>query len=404
VLLPTLLLFATGAPQRHRAVLGVACLVLLAASVAAGSRGGWLALAAGGAIGVLLARRSSLRIEWKLGWVLLAAAIVTALAGALVQHEPQNALTASLDARSTISRFDLYHLAVAGISVASLPLGSGYLSFYYLLEAARGSIADYQGSITYFVHNDYLQTVLELGAAGLAGLLAVVVLPQIGAWRAARAQRTGHPRLVAALAAALASMAVHALVDFPFYVPLCLAMYGIAAGLLDSLCTAEEGVRLPRMLKAAVAALGIWVLAMPAAAQVSAGYAHRQWRDAQPQSAAYWFEVARRVEPRDWRYHWYAGQFWYAQAMEAHKPEAAHLADAAFAAGDAANPREVRNLLGRIAVHTRLRTLLAAPVDAGILAAWCDRAVMLAPMDPQVKAEVAFVETRFGRAPREGRR
>jgi hypothetical protein len=232
-----------------------------------------------------------------------------------------------------------------------------------------------------------LQTLLELGIPGLAGLLALVALPQARAWRVVPVLGPDQKLMVVALAAALGSMATHALVDFPFYIPVCLLIYGAAAGLLDSLLAAGAGVRLPRVLAVAAGTLGLWVLATPVAAQAAAGYAHRQWQAAHGQSAAYWFEVARRIEPRDWRYHWYAGQFWYAQAQASKKPEAARLADAAFAAGFAANPREVRNLLGRISTHVRLRALLAASADNATLREWADHALALAPLDPAVKAE-----------------
>ena len=139
------------------------------------------------------------------------------------------------------------------------------------------------------------------------------------------------PAIVAA-SAALASMAAHALVDFTFYVPICLLMYGAGMGFLDTRLSSAGADhtqpslpkgRLRRGAFAALATLAAWALATPVAAQAAAGYAHRQWQAARGESAAYWFEVARRVEPRDWRYHWYAGQFWYAQAQANRKPEAA---------------------------------------------------------------------------------
>jgi hypothetical protein len=217
-----------------------------------------------------------------------------------------------------------------------------------------------------------------------------------------------------ALAAAIGTMAIHALVDFPFYIPVCLLIYGTALGLVDSIllgsgCTkpwrlplgpASMGVK--RAAIAAAGTLAVWVLAVPAAAEAAADYGHRQWRAARGESAAYWLEVARRIEPRDWRYHWYAGQFWFAQAQAGANPTAARLADASFAAGDAANPREVSNLLGRIATHRRLRSLLAAPADARAMRDWADRAVKLAPLDPAVRAETALALKQFGPSPSEG--
>lgn len=375
VLLPALAVFAWG---RRSVALTIAVGVLFAGLVAAGSRGAWLAAAAGSAVAVLVARRAGFRAP------LASLAAGAAVAGALVGGG------ALLNVASSISRVDLYGLALRAIAPANLLTGSGYLGFYYLLESARGVAIDYgTGTTTYFVHNDYLQTLLELGVPGLAGVLALVVLPQVKAWRAA-AGPSPDPKLVAvALSGAAAAMACHALVDFPFYVPVCLLMYGGAVGVLDSL--QGSGARTPGALVAAGTALGLWVLLTPLVAHTAAHYAERQWRLARGESAAYWFEVARRIEPRDWRYHWYAGQFWHMQAGANRNPEAARLADAAFEAGFAANPREVRNLLGRISTHVRLRSLLAAPADSRTLREWAARALALAPEDRVAQAESRLV-------------
>lgn len=379
ILLPALAVFVWG---RRRVGLAMVVCVLIVALIATGSRGAWLAAAAGSAIAVLIARRAGFRSPG--AWAVAASGLL--LGGVVLLSGSW-----SLDIVSSISRLDLYGLALRGIAPASLVTGSGYLGFYYLLESARGSGIEYGDALTtYFVHNDYLQTLLELGIPGLACLIALAGLPQLQAWRASGL--VPDRRLTAvALSGGLASMAVHALVDFPFYVPVCLLLYGGAVGLLDALQASTGGMRVPRVLVTAGTALGMWVLLTPLAAQAAAGYADRQWRLARGESAAYWFEVARRIESRDWRYHWYAGQFWHAQAAANRRPEAARLADAAFAEGFAANPREVRNLLGRISTHVRLRNLLAAPADPATLRQWADRALVLAPQDRAVQAERRLV-------------
>jgi hypothetical protein len=208
----------------------------------------------------------------------------------------------------------------------------------------------------------------------LLGLLGIAAWPLLAARRLAPKLRAAPAErlILVALAAALGSMAAHAVVDFPFYIPVCLMMYGSALGLLDSMLLRASGDETPRTgahalmrvrgaVVAGAATLALWILITPVAAQAAAGYAHRQWRAAFGESAAYWFEVARRLEPRDWRYHWYAGQFWFAEAAQNRKPEAARLADRAFSDGYAANAREKRNLLGLIATHRELRALLPAP-------------------------------------------
>jgi len=284
-------------------------------------------------------------------------------------------------------------------------VGSGYLSFFYRLQQVKADIAGYENGITYFVHNDYLQTLLELGLPGLLGLLALVLAPLALAWRAA-------PRIgidlragltCAGVFSALVATAVHAAVDYPFYVPICLLLYGAAAGVLDSILRAggTAGVRLASVVRATmlrrlagvgVATLCLWVLLIPMAAEAAASYAQTRWRAADAERAAYWFEAARRISPADWRYHWYAGQFWSAVAAANSNHRAAVLAVGAFAAGDAANPREVRNLLGLIAAHRQLHAILPAPADSGTLRKWTERALVLAPLDQEVLAERARLQ------------
>ena len=421
VLVPGLVLVLTG--KRH-ALLMAALVFLLAAEFSAQSRGGWLGLAVGGLIAFPLARRCGIVVERSaflvllamllLGWLL--STLAPALGSLSVSRTPSPAfsMVGDLASQSAADRIELYKLAWRSISSSSLMTGFGYLGYYYLLEAGRAGIAAYEQSATYFVHNDYLQTLLELGVPGLAGLLFIVAFPLIAAWRVAPRigiDPTASVILVAAVAA-LSSMAVQAFVDFPFYIPICLLLYGVALGILDRLVwSTEPGDRHTRdaptlrrkfsnAAAAAAVTVTVWTLAMPAVAEMAAGHAHRQWRAAQGESAAYWYEVARRLEPRDWRYHWYMGQFWLAQAVQNRKPEAAQLADQAFADGIAANPREVQNLLGRITMHRALRTLLSAPADRSTVIEWSERAVELAPDNSLVRMERMLVLKELGSSSR----
>jgi hypothetical protein len=99
------------------------------------------------------------------------------------------------------------------------------------------------------------------------------------------------------------------------------------------------------------------------------------------------------LEPADWRYHWYAGQFWDGQASVSGKREAARLAAQAYAAGFEANPLEVRNLLGKISVHRRHRGSLDAPAELATLQAWLAQAEALAPLNGDVRRERGLAGT-----------
>jgi len=409
LLVPGLVLVALG--ERRWSL--VAALSMLTIALAASlSRGGWLALLAAGGIAFVFARRARLTMSppgvpivaavlllgCGAGWLLNMTMESTALGASVATTQP---------AASFHSRLELYALAVSGIRWPDVMLGNGYQSFYYLLETGREAVPSYTGKATYFVHDDYLQTLLELGIPGLAGLLLLVIVPFRQCWRAIPAASPGEQRALVAVIAAIASMAIHALADFPFFIPFCILMYCVALGLLDASCslTRSEELRLPnyfvppaparRIVVAAVGTIAAWILLVPAAAEAAAAYAEKQWRAANGERAAYWFEVARRLDPRDWRYHWYAGQFWTAQAQARGDPASARLADTALAAAQAANSREVRPLYSRILLHTRLRKVLANPVDAQTLRAWAAHAAELAPTDPGVLAGKARVFEQF---------
>jgi hypothetical protein len=299
------------------------------------------------------------------------------------------------------SRVELYRLALA--AAAEHPwLGAGYLGFRSLLEVHRAEVPSYATeNITYFVHDDYLQTLIELGVPGLLALLALIVVPFWRA-RASDATRTDVVSRYAPLAG-IATMAIHALGDFPFYVPVCLLGFGILVGHVDAATAAEtRSVRLPAAparlaLLVSAVALAI-VLLPPPLAEAAAAYGNRSWRHADAESAAYGFELARRLEPRDWRYHWYAGQFWYAQA-QAGNAAAAPLADQAFAAAIAANAQEPRPLLSRIATQMRFAAWLEHPQAAATLRDWAERALALAPLNPAVRRDHAAALERLSRTP-----
>jgi hypothetical protein len=402
-LAPALVMLAWGQSRWLWGALGAVLAAGLAATL---SRGGLLALACGLLVTLVIARRQGWRLEprgaFAAGIALAAGWAIAALAPEFVRLLPAEPGSASAplahsmlgaEAReSSVGRLELYALALGALEGRFLA-GIGYLGFNAVLEAGRHAVPSYGADgVTYFAHNDYLQTFVELGVPGLAALAAMALLPVLILHRREQGER--HRRLIPlAMLSALATMAAHAAVDFPFYVPLCLLLFGLALGALDRVL-APEGALQPRWQTPRARLTGIGIatvvavlLVPPVAAEAAAGKANREWRAGQGESAAYWFEVARRIERRDWRYHWYAGQFWLAQAASGGKPEAARLAEASFAAGAAANPRDVNNLLGRIATHRRFAGLLEQPADAGTLRGWVERAAALAPLNPQVLAE-----------------
>ncbi|MGH8745278.1 MAG: O-antigen ligase family protein, partial [Burkholderiales bacterium] len=299
---------------------------------------------------------------------------------------------------SSLSRLELYAVAVEAYRAHPL-LGSGYLTFPYVLERHRAEVPSYgSDQVTYFVHNDYLQLLLETGPLGPLFLCALGILPFALGLRAVRQLRAEQRVHALAAIAGLATMSTHALVDFPFYVPACLVLFGALLGALDRLL-AEAGVgrlpvlalprvpRVPRAARTGAIMLAAFFLAQPVAAEGAAFWGQRQLGIGRSLSAAYWLQVASRLQPRDWRYHWYLGQFWQGQAFAGGSVDAVRFALREFDAGLRANPLEVRDLVGRIATYRLLGERLEAPASAAALDAWSREALAMAPLMPLVRRE-----------------
>ncbi len=398
VLAPLLVRLAYGEPRR--ALLGLA-LLLATALACTSSRGGVIALAGGVLAASLLFRRAP---SWR-GAALVSGVLVAGAAAAVVAMQlpgwlgssgagGQNQLqsVATTLAPTLASRRELYELAFSAAGKHPW-LGSGYLFFNSLLEAQRAHVPSYASqNITYFVHDDYLQVLLELGLPGLLALLALVALP---GWLALRSHLRDDDRLaVHAALAGIATMAIHALGDFPFYVPLCLVLFGVLLGQIDRLLEGQlsssgrQSGRAARWRTIGIATLLVVLLVPPPLAEAAAAYGEHKWHAGAGQPAAYGFELAWRLQPLDWRYRWYAGQFWYAQAI-AGNANAAPLADQAFAAAVAANPRDPRPLLARLATQMRFGPMLGDRQPAVVLRAWADHALALAPLNPSVRRDHA---------------
>jgi hypothetical protein len=196
-------------------------------------------------------------------------------------------------------------------------------------------------------------------------------------------------------------MGFHALVDFPFYIPVCLVLYGALLGSLDrrlgeghtSAARPSNAATWFRVARTGLVVLAAVILLRPVAAEAAAEWGLSRSTAGHSQSAAFWLEAARRLEPADWRYHWYAGQFWDGQASVSGRREAARLAAQAYAAGFEANRLEVRNLLGKISVHRRHGKLLDMPADSLTQATWMAQAEALAPFNDAVRRERELLGT-----------
>jgi len=408
VLLPAAVWLLWGGGGRVFAALVA---LLVAASLAALSRGAWVGATAGAGAALLLGAR--LPRPGARAWRRLGAALGAGLLLALAIRIPlpgsahgESAPGAPAPLESSLSRLELY--AVSWQAYRARPLaGTGYLTFPYALERHRAEVPSYGADhVTYFAHNDYLQLLQETGPLGLLALAALALLPFGLARRALARLGPEHKTHAVAAVAGLAAMSVHALVDYPFYVPACLVLFGALLGGLDRLLAAAGVGRvparalppLPRAARIALALVAAFIVAQPVAAEGAAFWGGRQLGAGRSLAAAYWLNVASRLQPRDWRYHWYLGQFWQGQAFAGGGAEAVRLALRQFDAGLRANPLEVRNLLGRIATYRLLGQQLSRPASAAELDAWSRQALAMAPLMPQARRERARVLEHIGKA------
>ena len=127
-------------------------------------------------------------------------------------------------------RWEIYQLAWTGLA-ERLWLGIGYYNFSYYFQVHK--VPPFLDGSTFFVHNDYLQFALETGLLGL-GLFLLLIVAVYGQLFKYRQQAMAEQRLPLILsAAAITSMLVHALVDYPFYIPVLLAVFGAYLGVIN---------------------------------------------------------------------------------------------------------------------------------------------------------------------------
>lgn len=176
------MLSLTGSGRRYAA----AVLVLFAALLVTGSRGGLLSLLLGLFVAGLLLRHHRVTIRWhraaSLGTAMVALLVIEYLWQAADPDATVSALGRLVGSAPARDPIRLYLAESALHWMAERPLaGYGLFSFRYLLplQAAPGQ----EGVLTGFVHNDYLQFGLELGLPGLLALLWTVAATGLLAWR-----------------------------------------------------------------------------------------------------------------------------------------------------------------------------------------------------------------------------
>jgi tetratricopeptide (TPR) repeat protein len=208
----------------------------------------------------------------------------------------------------------------------------------------------------------------------------------------------------------LASIFVHALVDFPLYVPLPLAIMGALLGVL-AVQAGEAGcgrkihppaidvlrfVRAPLVSGALTIALIAWI-GQPALADIAASRALAELIAGRGGEGLYWQSVARRLEPAYGRRYWEEGIIMRDQAIESNDSARADKADALFAEGMRVDPYDVNNFVERARLHRTQQQLLTQRATPDELLSWSAHVLKVRPYLPASQAEYARALNNAGR-------
>jgi O-antigen ligase len=386
----------------ERGVYGLT-LLLFAALLATQSRGGYFALLASLLFLLALIGRASMIAQWR-RYLEVAVGFFAVFgffrlyAGLGMVSWNTDRVVDTLMYGDSSGRWEIYQVAWAGLA-EHLWLGIGYFNFGYYFQVHK--VPPYLDGHTLFVHNDYLQYALETGLPGLALFLLLIgaVYGQLFKFR--RQVMAGQRLPLILSATAITSMLAHALVDYPFYIPVLVAVFGAYLGIINRCIINMGGAhwQLPEMSKqsflglrpgfigsALLIGLMVW-LGLPAFAAVSADYGLERLQEGDASNGLYWHSVARVLQPRESNYYWREGVIWRDQGITRQKPELLEKSIAVFNKGIDVNAFEVNNLLEKIALYRQYGATLKQPASHQDMMTWINRAKSLQPHSVGVQME-----------------
>jgi len=407
IILPLITLYAFGRGYRH---LLTVVLVLFAALLVTQSRGGWVAFISSMVVFSILIKILKINLDRMkikrliigLGLVFIVYSIINLseynrMKNDLSVNDNIEHLIRSGSIVSTMShRFKLYDIAWQQIKQAPFH-GSGFHTYQYY--QVRDQQPPFIGSVTRFAHNDYLQLWMETGIFGVALFVSIpliLISLLILIWK-----KISIPDKVVLLALliGLVSFYVHALVDFLFYTPFLLMMYGCYLGYLNQLFNKYSQdsffytlelthvmIR-PVVIKCLIGLVGVSYLSQPAIAQLAFDQANRDKKRLDIKSALTYYEVARRFAPYESPYYLHEADIWYHAAKATGEAEPAQRADKLYEQGVTANPYEVTNLFWRAMLHRAMPELLPHAVSQETVLSWFQYVLQWLPNDQQAQAE-----------------
>ncbi|MCF7965303.1 MAG: O-antigen ligase family protein [Methylobacter tundripaludum] len=399
-LIPVLGFYLLG--RGGRAVYGLT-LLLFAGLLTTQSRGGYLGLLSGILFFVTFVGQVSVAAEWRryravaVGFIAVLA-FFKFYAWLGLASWSMDPVFATLSHGDTSNRWEIYQVAWRGLA-EQLWLGIGYYNFGYYFEAHK--VPPFLDRRIIFVHNDYLEFALETGLLGL-GLFLLLIIAVYGQLFKFRQQAMAGRRLPLILsAAAITSMLSHALVDYPFYIPVLMAVFGAYLGIINQqlIDMGATHWQLPKMSvqhflglrsgfigNALMIGLVAW-LGLPALALGAANYSSYRLLIGDAQHALFWSGVARTLQPLTASYYWKEGIIWRDQGVAQNRPELLDKGNAVFSQGFEVNPLEVNSLLEKIALHRQYGSMLKQPASHQDIMAWINYVKSRQPNSDEAQIE-----------------
>ncbi|MGZ4956629.1 MAG: O-antigen ligase family protein [Methylobacter sp.] len=396
-----------------RSVYGL-ILLLFSALLATQSRGGYLGLLAGILFLLSFVGQASIVAQWP-RYRAVAVGFLAALsffklyAWLGLASWSMDAVFATLSHGDSSYRWEIYQVVWNGLA-ENLWMGGGYFNFGYYFEAHK--VPPFLDSSFFYVHDDYLQFAFELGLVGLALflLLIIIVYRQVFKFRQQAMTEHGLPFVMSAIA--ITSLLVHALVDYPLYMPVFQAVFGAYLGIINWYLIGMGAAhwRMPKIqpqhfLGLSPGFIGNMLLiglmawfGLPAFATIAGSYSMHRLLHGDVQQGLLWNSVARTLQPRLAGYYWQEGILLRDQGVAQTRPDLLEKSNTFFSKGIEVNPFEVNNLLEKIALHRKYGALLKQPATHQDIMTWINHAKSLQPHSIGVQIEyvhcLAFIGER----------
>lgn len=407
VLLP-LLIYRFSLAEKQKS--DVLILLLIVALFTSQSRGGWIAFTGGFSIGLIfLALSKNLKLT-KANLFLIVKALVLILCLSIYhQSDTQQSLITrnSLDntGEQTVQFSSIGHrlhfYKIAWEQFLEKPiLGNGYFNYKYFLNRDNPIDLAKKGT-THFVHNDYLQHLLETGLIGFSALAFLILAFFYQAWRSYKRVLETEKIFIIAILASCCAYFIHALGDFVFYPAGITLFFGITLGYFDritqkQLCLYEftfPKTKLIKLLKPTLAIILICVFITPVIARLYALQADAAIDKKEYTASMIAAKHAQKFAPFEAYYVYQEARLWLAAVNAQQTREAASMADALLLKTIYLNPFEKYSLLERSKLHRDFPHLLETPENINQILAWQEETLTWQSKIKNNVAQTEYIKT-----------